>query len=170
MVVVTWLQCSGGQMVGIDGDREMASSKQTLKWWSGRALIRMPSKSGLGLLIFCQTCWIIERSRTCLETVFARVCGRDCCRADSSPSRLAAMWGLADNDALQFILLGIVIVISNGMLVPLNCSHAARQQSRNITSRWKAQLAINWFIPPLNYRMLKIYKNISTINPNESSF
>lgn len=30
---------------------------------------------------------------------------------------------LADNDALQFILLGIVIVISNGMLVPLNCSH-----------------------------------------------
>ena len=30
---------------------------------------------------------------------------------------------LDDNDALQFILLGIVIVISNGMLVPLNCSH-----------------------------------------------
>ena len=28
-----------------------------------------------------------------------------------------------DNDALQFLLLGIVIVIANGMLVPLNCSH-----------------------------------------------
>ena len=67
-------------------------------------------------------CEFLKGIKKCLESVF---CGRDC-HSDSFTLDLAS--GLADNDALQFILLGIVIVISNGMLVPLNCSHAAQQQ------------------------------------------
>ena len=36
-----------------------------------------------------------------------------------------------DNDAFLFILLGLVILISNGMLVPLNFSHVPGTPSRS---------------------------------------